>query len=137
MESICIFNNKGGVGKTTLLCNLAASLSVHQSKNVLIIDADPQCNATSYALSSEKIAEIFEAKIPKTIYRLVEPFKKGRGKIPEKLAIVKSPGFCVDIILRYAGPISLKTKIGKKRFEKKRIILAISNLYVLFKVLLE
>lgn len=98
MESICIFNNKGGVGKTTLLCNLAASLSAHQSKNVLIIDADPQCNATSYVLSEQKINNIFESNIPKTVFRIVEPFKKGRGNLPEKLPVTKSPGFCVDII---------------------------------------
>lgn len=44
MKSIVVFNNKGGVGKTTLLCNLAAFLGIKKRKKVLIIDADPQCN---------------------------------------------------------------------------------------------
>jgi cellulose biosynthesis protein BcsQ len=47
---IAIVNNKGGVGKTTAACNLAHAMGL-RGRRVLVVDLDPQCNATSLLLS--------------------------------------------------------------------------------------
>jgi len=68
MHTLCVFNNKGGVGKTTLLCNLAAYFALVEKKRVLVVDADPQCNATAYMLSETKVEKLYSSSTDGTTY---------------------------------------------------------------------
>jgi len=58
MKIISVFNNKGGVGKTTLTFHLAHALAELGHK-VLMIDADPQCNLTIYSADAGTISNIW------------------------------------------------------------------------------
>ena len=59
LGSICFFNNKGGVGKTTLACNVASYLAETERLSVLLVDADPQCNATQLVLPDDMTERIY------------------------------------------------------------------------------
>lgn len=61
VEIISVFNNKGGVGKTTLTFHLAHALAELGHK-VLAIDLDPQCNLSIYSLPVEDIQTIWDAE---------------------------------------------------------------------------
>jgi cellulose biosynthesis protein BcsQ len=79
MKSIAFFNNKGGVGKTTLLCNVAAYLALEKKQSVLVIDADPQCNATQLMLDEEHVYKIYDDQKSFTIHSVIHPLSIGSG----------------------------------------------------------
>lgn len=89
MKAISIFNNKGGVGKTTLLCNLAAYLQKQLNKSVLVIDADPQCNTTTYVLDEEQFINVYYEPTGFTIADIIPPLENGEGYIP-RFSTIKS-----------------------------------------------
>lgn len=68
-----VFNQKGGVGKSTITCNLAA-MAARQGLRTLVIDLDPQGNATHYLLgenpeaADDTVAGYFEDTLSHRIY---------------------------------------------------------------------
>ena len=99
MKTICFFNNKGGVGKTTLLCNLAAYLSIYHNKKILVVDADPQCNSSAYLLPEDKLEEIlFDEDKANNLDKFYEPIRRGRGELT-KPNITTSERFKIDVIV--------------------------------------
>ena len=97
MQSVAFFNNKGGVGKTTLLCNVAAYIAQHRGKKVCVVDADPQCNATQYFFDEETIYRLYSDDDSFTIFNVLEPLSLGEG-YSETLAIRRADRFGVDVL---------------------------------------
>jgi len=84
---VTVFNNKGGVGKTTLTYHLAHALGEMGTK-VLLVDLDPQCNLTIVSMEMEKIHEIWAREDP-----FIEDFAASRVDVGEEafLCVVSSP----------------------------------------------
>ena len=75
MKLLSVFNNKGGVGKTTLTFHLANALA-EMGHKTLLIDVDPQCNLTIECLDEEVIHTIWE-----TEDAFIDDFKAAKLKL--------------------------------------------------------
>lgn len=81
-EVICFANMKGGVGKTTLCVNIAYSLFTRGFR-VLLVDNDPQFNATSALVKPQRyINEVLKPPTHSTIYHIYERPPRIGGKQP-------------------------------------------------------
>lgn len=79
MKILSVFNNKGGVGKTTYLYHIA-HLIARNGKTVLMVDCDSQCNLTAYSMCDNEIERAWGEK-GNSIYRAIERVHKGMGDI--------------------------------------------------------
>ncbi len=78
---IALFNNKGGVGKTTLAYHLVWKLN-DLGMRVLACDLDPQANFTAAFLSDDELEAVWEGG-GSTIYRSLVPLIEGSGDLSE------------------------------------------------------
>lgn len=80
MKTIGFFNNKGGVGKTSLVYHVAWMLS-DLGIRVIAADFDPQANLTSFFLDEDRLEDIWDQAIRPTIYGAVSPQFRGVGDV--------------------------------------------------------
>ena len=81
MKTIVFFNNKGGVGKTTLVYHFTYMLAELGYKS-LAIDLDPQANLTSMFLSDERLQQIYDNEnLRPTILESIKPLNRGVSDI--------------------------------------------------------
>jgi cellulose biosynthesis protein BcsQ len=104
MISICLFNNKGGVGKTTLTCNIAAHFALGMGKRVLLVDCDPQCNTTQLVLKQDATLKLYRNRDGRgrtgTILDVVRPIEEGDASIDSSFQPVQASAnrFGVDLL---------------------------------------
>lgn len=83
MTSIAFFNNKGGVGNTSLVYHCAWMLA-RMGKRVLAVDLDPQSNLSIMALDVDRLEALWpEEAHPQTLYGAVAPLFGGTGDVIE------------------------------------------------------
>lgn len=109
MNTLSVVNQKGGVGKTTTTVCLAAALS-RLDHSVLVVDLDPQMNATKWMLGRELKPD--EASVLESIVTAVDEEQVGSDWPLSRVIEPSSLGF--DFIPAHADLANIEGEIGEK-----------------------
>lgn len=117
MKTIAVLNQKGGVGKTTSTINIAAALA-REGKTVLIIDLDPQANATSglgitREQAEKSIYEVMVSGLP-VAEAIIETRISGLYILPAKTTLAAAEQELVSVMSRETV---LKQSLGVLAFD--------------------
>ncbi|MGW0044699.1 ParA family protein [Rhodococcus sp. NPDC003348] len=100
-RTLAFFNNKGGVGKTTLACNFAHYASTELGLKTLVIDLDPQANATQLLLSEQKWEELYDnatSSPAETVLKAFTQILEGDSTVDTDISITHGDRFAVDVL---------------------------------------
>ena len=108
MKTIAFFNNKGGVGKTSLVYHLAWMFA-DQGINTLAVDLDPQANLTAMFLNEDRLEQLWpDGEHRDTVYGAIRPILRGTGDI------------AIPHVEKITGKLGLiPGDLGLSRFEDK------------------
>ena len=115
IKTIAFFNNKGGVGKTTLACNFASWLSRKHDKKVIVIDCDPQANATQLSLSNEQWDNIYEdinRSDSETLLHVFQHFIEGNATIRTDYKLHEAKNFKYSVIAAHPNLAKIEDKLS-------------------------
>lgn len=108
MKAITFFNNKSGVGKTSLVYHLAWMFAERGLK-VLAVDLDPQANLTAMFLDEERLEALWpDDEHPDTVFGAIRPILRGIGDIRSPHVEMLSPNLGL-----------IPGDLGLSRFEDK------------------
>lgn len=140
MKALALFNNKGGVGKTTLTFNLA-HMAAKLGLRTVAVDYDPQCNLSALFLAEERLEELWvdkgqgrrEAK-GLTVAACIEDVRLGQGQVaqPALEAVAENlwllPGHLS--LSRFEGKLARMwgNILGDERDEAVRVVSALARL---------
>ena len=101
---IAFFNNKGGVGKTSLVYHLAW-MYANLGLRVVVADLDPQANLTAAFLDEDRLEQLWpDGDHPDTIFGSIQPLRRGIGDIANPHLEDVAAGSQLSL---FRGPIAL------------------------------
>ncbi|TDF94393.1 ParA family protein [Paenibacillus piri] len=103
MKVLTFFNNKGGVGKTTIACNVASIFATEFNKRVAFIDCDPQCNSTQLIAGQELAIAIYDDETVSrntTLLKAIRPLEAGDPEPDMNIPLIRAHEnrFGVDLL---------------------------------------